>query len=400
MKRRWWSLAMAMLLVSVLTACTPGNLLPGLARHAPTASPTLPVSEPPARSGSAAVSADQEQLLISLYQRANPAVVNIRVTKRSEDVLRFESEDTPDEYVHGQGSGFVFDGQGHIVTNYHVVEGAEEVLVVYSDGDQARAAVVGYDADSDLAVIKADRLPSDVRPLELAETDQIHVGQMAVAIGNPFGLQGTLTTGIVSAVGRTLPLGRQSSSVGGRFSIPRMVQTDAAINPGNSGGPLLDSQGRVIGINTAINAREGVNSGVGFAVPVNLIRRIVPVLIEKGHYAYPWLGIAGRDVNPDIADAMKLPERRGALVVEVIKASPAERAGLRGASRTVTVRDSELAIGGDIITAIDGKPVRQFDDLLIYLIEHTSVGQKIRLTVLRDSRQQNIEVTLVERPRD
>jgi 2-alkenal reductase len=330
-------------------------------------------------------------------------VVNIRVARRSEGDFRFQPEQgsPPDELVRGQGSGFVIDSEGHIVTNHHVVEGAEEVLVIFSDGDQAQARVVGSDPDSDLAVIKVGHLPSpDIVPLELGDSDQVKAGQIAIAIGNPFGLQGTLTTGIVSAIGRTLPLGRQSAAVGGRFSIPRMLQTDAAINPGNSGGPLLDSRGRVIGVNTAINAREGVSSGVGFAVPVNLIRRIVPQLIREGRYAYPWLGISGRDVNSDIVEAMKLPERRGALIVEVIKGSPAERAGLRGSDRAVTVHDGVLDIGGDVVTAVDGVPVRQFDDLLVYLIEKTSVGQRISLTILRDGRSQSVEVQLVERPRD
>jgi len=388
------------LLSIVLAGCVPCGLAAAAARPAPPA--TQPAASPPQVRGSLPSISEQEQLLVGLYKRANPAVVNVQVTKRSQGMFRFDPQkgEPPDEFVHGQGSGFVIDREGHIVTNHHVVEDAEEVLVVYSDGDQARGEVIGADADSDLAVIKADHLPAGVTPLELSDTDQVEVGQVAIAIGNPFGLQGTLTTGIVSAVGRTLPLGRESSSVGGRFSIPRMIQTDAAINPGNSGGPLLDSRGRVIGINTAINAQNGVNSGVGFAVPVNLIRRIVPKLIREGRYTYPWLGISGRDVNPDIADAMDLPSRRGALVVEVVKSSPAERAGLRPSTRSVTAHDTELRVGGDVIIAVDDQPVRQFDDLLVYLIEHTSVGQTVRLTIIRDGRPQAVPVTLAERPTD
>jgi len=405
MTTRPWTLVTAGLLMVALTGCLPCGVLPGQAQRAPTAAPfvTSPTMAPQSSNASLAVPS-QEQWLISLYKRANPAVVNIRVTKRAEGVLRFqpEQEQPPDEYVSGQGSGFLIDREGHIVTNNHVAEGAEEVLVVFSDGDQARGTVVGLDPDSDLAVIKVDHLPAtDILPLELGDSEQVQVGQIAVAIGNPFGLQGTLTTGIVSAVGRTLPLGRQSQTAGGsRFSIPRMIQTDAAINPGNSGGPLLDSQGRVIGINTAINAIQGVNSGVGFAVPSALISRVVPELIKHGHYSYPWLGISGRDVNPDIVKAMNLAERRGALIIEVTKGSPADRAGLRGASRSVTVRDAQLDIGGDIITAIDGTPVRQFDDLLVYLIEKTTVGQRVRLSILRDGQPQTVELTLVERPQD
>ena len=402
MRTKLWLLVIAGLLVLGLAACVPCGLPLGLGRQEPTTPPSLAV--PPAigaSPGSSPQVLDQEQQLVDLYERASPAVVNVRVTKRTEGSFRFQPQqgEPPDEYVRGQGSGFLIDREGHIVTNHHVVEGAEEVLVVFMDGDQARAKVIGSDPDSDLAVIKTDRLPSsDVDPLELADSDQVRVGQTAIAIGNPFGLQGTLTTGIVSAVGRTLPLGRQSTVVGGRFSIPRMIQTDAAINPGNSGGPLLDSRGQVIGINTAINAREGVNSGVGFAVPANLIRRVVPPLIKEGRYAYPWLGVSGRDVNPDIVEAMNLPERRGALIVEVIKGSPAARAGLRGSDRTVTVYDAELYVGGDVITAIDGLPVRRFDDLLVYLIEKTSVGQRVNLTILRHGQTQTVEVELAERP--
>ncbi len=401
MRMRLWVVPLVGAMVIAVTGCVPCGLQAGTLRRGLAAPPAATLRAPgPEVQGELPSISEQEQLLVSLYRRANPAVVSVQVAKRSEGTFRFEPQEggPPDEFVHGQGSGFVIDSEGHVVTNHHVVEGAEEVLVTYSDGDQARAQVIGTDPDSDLAVVKVDHLPSGVIPLELCDTDEIEVGQAAIAIGNPFGLQGSLTTGIISAVGRTLPLGRDSTSVGGRFSIPRMIQTDAAINPGNSGGPLLNSGGRVIGINTAINAQNGVNSGVGFAVPVSLIRRVVPQLIQEGRYVYPWLGVSGRDVDPDTADAMKLPERRGALVVEVIKSSPAERAGMRGTSRQVTVHDSQLDIGGDVITAVDGSPVRQFDDLLVYLIEEASVGQTIRLTIIRDGQAQEVPVTLTERP--
>ncbi|MCL6429815.1 MAG: trypsin-like peptidase domain-containing protein [Anaerolineae bacterium] len=399
MRSRLRALVAAGVLLLGLSACVPCGAPGGTARRSPEVTPSATAQvAPPGYAGSLR---EQEQLLVELYRRAGPAVVNLRVTKHADAGFRFQPEEgePPEELVRGQGSGFVIDREGHIVTNYHVVEGAEEVLVIFSDGDQARATVVGTDPDSDLAVIKADHLP-ELEPLELAESDEVHVGQLAIAIGNPFGLQGSLTTGIVSAVGRTLPLGRESTTVGGRFSIPRMIQTDAAINPGNSGGPLLDSSGRVIGVNTAINAREGVSSGVGFAVPVCLIRRIVPQLIKEGRYSYPWLGVTGRDVNPDIAEAMGLPERRGALIVDIIKGSPADRAGLRGTNRTVTVHDTQLDIGGDVIIAINDTPVRQFDDVLVYLIERASVGQRLKLTVLRNGTLQTVEVQLGERPRD
>jgi S1-C subfamily serine protease len=405
MHARTWALAVSGLLLVAQVGCAPCGLpVASLARRVPTTLPAGP--EPtvaPVIPGQGSVGADQEQLLVSLYKRANPAVVNVRVTKRSESALRFEPQEgqtPPNDYVIGQGSGFVVDDQGHIVTNHHVVEGAQEVLVIYSNGEQSRASVVGLDPDGDIAVIKVENKPEGIIPLELGNSDQVQVGQMALAIGNPFGLAGTLTTGIVSAVGRTLPLGRLSTSVGGRFSIPRMIQTDAAINPGNSGGPLLDSHGRVIGINTAINAVEGVNSGVGFAVPVSLVERVVPELIKQGHYDYPWLGISGRDVSPDVVEGMKLPIHRGALVVDVIKGSPAEQTGLRASTSSVTVRDTEVQVGGDIITAIDSVPVNQFDDVLVYLIEKTSVGQTVQLTFWRDGQTQTVPLKLVQRPQD
>ena len=404
MKTRLGTLAVTGIILVALTACVPCGVPLQVVERSSSALPsatTAPTALPRAQGG-VSPALDPQQVVIDVYQRANPAVVNVRVTKRNEGSFRFQPQqgEPPDEYVRGQGSGFLIDHQGHVVTNNHVAEGAEEVLVVFSDGAQARAKVLGLDPDSDLAVLQLAPPWPDVTPLDLGDSSTVQVGQLAIAIGNPFGLQGTLTTGIVSSVGRTLPLGRQSTAVGGRFSIPSMIQTDAAINPGNSGGPLLNAQGQVVGINTAINAIEGVNSGVGFAVPADLIRRVVPSLIKDGRYAYPWLGVSGSDVNPDIVDAMKLPERRGALIVQVIKGSPADRAGLHGSNQTVTLHEEELEIGGDVITGIDGVPIKRFDDLLIYLVEKTTVGQTVQLTVLRDGKTMTVPIRLVERPQD
>ncbi len=323
---------------------------------------------------------EEEALLISIYERVNPAVVSIRVVKGKGLLME------------GGGSGFVWDEKGRIVTNYHVVSDAEKVEVIFYNGDSAKAEVVGTDPHSDLAVIKVDELPEGVHPVELGDSSQVKVGQRAIAIGNPFGLAGTMTVGIISAVGRTL------RSAATPFSIPEVIQTDAAINPGNSGGPLLDSAGRVIGINTAIESPVGVNAGIGFAVPINLAKRIVPVLIEKGSYDYPWLGIKGMSVTKALAKEFDLPVDYGALVDEVVRNGPAYKAGIRGGTRKVQFMGQEITIGGDIIVGIDGHEIQRFDDLLTYLIYNTSVGQEVTLSVVRDGERIKVRVVLGKRP--
>ena len=343
---------------------------------------TLPKIAPPATPTSlpddplTAVYAE-EQLFIELYERVSPSVVHIAVTT-----------DSPSGG--GTGSGFVLDAQGHVVTNNHVIEDAERILVRFADDTIAEAKLVGTDADSDLAVIQVD-VPSDLlKPVELGDSDALRVGQRAIAIGNPFGLEQTMTTGIVSALGRVV---MQDSG----FSLPQLIQTDAAINPGNSGGPLLDSQGRVIGVNTLIFSQSGVNSGVGFAVPVNTVKRVVPSLTETGRYADPWLGITGMSITPLAAEALDLPVEQGVLVQDVVKDGPSDKAGLRGSDRQVEFEGTLLNTGGDIIVAIDNAEVQDMDDLIIHLAD-TRVGQKVTLTVLRDGRERTVEVTLEERP--
>ncbi len=349
----------------------------------------------------------EERVLIDIYKRVNPAVVNIRVVKKVRG-FRFEFEfpgfpKAPEEFFQeGEGSGFVYDKEGHIVTNNHVVEGAEEVKVTFADGTMVDAEVVGTDPDSDLAVIRVDIPPEKLHTVELGDSDRLEVGQRVVAIGNPFGLEGSMTTGIISALGRTMPLGRISTVVGGRFSIPNLIQTDAAINPGNSGGPLLDLHGRVIGVNTAIRSFTGSFAGVGFAVPVNLVKKVVPVLIEKGHYAYPWLGISGFDLRPEIVKAMDLPVERGALIIEVVKGSPADKVGLRGGDKrwTVKVEGEEVPLGGDVIVAVDGVRVRGMADLISYQVMKKEVGQEMELTLIREGKEIQVRVKLGERPRE
>jgi serine protease Do len=337
------------------------------------------------------VETTEEDLLINLYERVNPAVVNIRVVKRVEQPATFV---TPDEfYQEGQGSGFVWDQEGHIVTNNHVVEGADEVEVVFWDDTVVEGKVIGADPDSDLAVVEVDLPAEELHPVELGDSDELKVGQLAIAIGNPFGQAGTMTRGIISALGRTFNPGSSP------FAIPEMIQTDAAINPGNSGGPLLDSQGRVIGINTLILSRSGSSSGVGFAVPINMAKRVVPVLIEEGEYQYAWLGITGQDLIPAIVEAMDLPaDTRGALVIEVGEGGPADEAGLRGSTETVEIKGRPLEIGGDIILAIDGTPVQDMDDVIVYLVKNTRPGQKVDLSILRSGQEQEFTVELGERP--
>jgi len=345
----------------------------------------------------------EEQLLIGIYQRVNPAVVNIRVITRVDNSdlglpeLPGTSPNQNDQFQQGVGSGFVIDRDGHIVTNNHVVEKAEEVQVTFSDGSIARAEVVGTDPDSDLAVIKVDPAATALVPVGLGDSDQLEVGQRAIALGNPFGLRGTLTAGIISALGRSLPLGRTSAAIGARFTIPELIQTDAAINPGNSGGPLLDSQGRVIGVNTAYEADA---AGVGFAVPVNAVKRVVPKLISDGRYVYPWLGISGGDLTLDVIEAMNLDVRSGAIVVAVTPGSPADRAGVRGSDQTVQKRGRDVPVGGDVIIAIDSQRVARFDDILVYILRHAEVGQDVTLTVIRDGREQTVRIRLAERPND
>jgi S1-C subfamily serine protease len=403
--RKWSAILLLALLALALTSCL--CCLPTARRATPEVSEPTPVVQqreqavatPTAVPPQVIREADaEEQLLINIYKRVNPGVVHVRVVTPVDtgNLPQLPGlPNSPQEYQEGTGSGFVIDKDGHIVTNNHVVADAEEVQVAFADGTSVRARVIGTDADSDLAVLKVDAPASELYPLVLGDSDGLEVGQRAIAIGNPYGLRGTLTTGIISALGRSLPLGRESEVLGRRFTIPELIQTDAAINPGNSGGPLLDSQGQVIGVNVAYDPSV---SGIGFAVPVNTVKRVVPKLITDGRYAYPWLGISGMDLSLDLVEAMNLPVQRGAIVSSVTPDSPADKAGLRGSSKTIEKSGLELEIGGDVIIAIDGKPVQQFDDILVYILRDTEVGQQVTLTIIRDGREQSVKVTLGERP--
>ncbi len=321
----------------------------------------------------------EERLLVNLFQRVGPSVVHIQVTTATGS---------------GSGSGFFYDADGHIVTNNHVVEDAETIRVVLADGTTVPAEVVGTDPDADLAVIVVDAPAALVVPAELGDSGKVQVGQWAIAIGNPFGLERTVTRGIISALGRVFP---QESG----FSIANLIQTDAAINPGNSGGPLLDLRGRVIGVNTMIISETGASAGLGFAIPVNIVKKVVPALIRDGFYAHPWLGIRGYTITPELVEALSLPVDRGALVGEVTSGGPAAKAGLRGGRRTVRIPGyvEPVQAGGDIIVSIDGTRVTGMDSLISYL-DFTEAGQVVVLDVIRGTERLSIQVTLGQRPRD
>jgi len=415
MKRFTWLVILLVLSLTVLSCswATPLHyfsrlsLLPNVAPTA-TATPTaMPQPVPTLVPGTEEGVTAEEALLTRLYEQVSPSVVHIRVTQRvaRETVVPFPNlpgfpnlpdlPQIPDEfYRRGEGSGFVWDEEGHIVTNYHVVAEATTVDVHFFDGTIVEAEVVGLDSQSDIAVLRVDPKATQLHPAVLGDSDALRVGQLAIAIGNPFGQTWTMTRGIISALGRTIRSGSNP------FAIPEMIQTDAAINPGNSGGPLLDSHGRVVGMNTVIISRSGASAGVGFAVPINIIKQVVPELIAAGHYAYPWLGIEGRDLWPEDVEAMDLDVRQGALVVGVVEDSPADKAHLRGSERTIKVDGEEIKTGGDVIIAVDDEPVHGIDDLVAYLVCHTRPGQKITLTVIRDGHEVSVPVTLGERPEE
>jgi S1-C subfamily serine protease len=322
-----------------------------------------------------------DDALANVYDRVGPSVVHIAVAKQGATGSGV-----------GTGSGWMWDASGHIVTNNHVVEGADRIRVRLANEVEADATIVGTDPDSDLAVIRVDVSPDLLVPVELGDSALVRVGQTAIAIGNPFGFERTMTSGIVSAIGR---INRQASG----FSLPNMIQTDAAINPGNSGGPLLDIYGRVIGVTTMIFSLTGEFSGIGFAVPVNTVKRVVPALIETGHYAHPYLGITGLAVTPSLAESLALPVDRGALVENVTEGGPSEAAGIRAGTESVQVEGfpQRVVVGGDIIIAMGGRPISGMDDL-IALLEEYSVGDDVPLTVIRDGDQMDVTVTLAERP--
>jgi serine protease Do len=283
------------------------------------------------------------------------------------------------------------------VTNNHVVAGATRITVTFYDGTTVDATLVGTDPDSDLAVIKVDMLASQLHPVKIADSNQLKVGQLAIAIGNPFGLQGTMTVGFVSSLGRVLP--NNSTALGPSYSIPDIIQTDASINPGNSGGALLDSSGMLMGVTYAIDTNSGSSSGVGFAIPSSIVQQVAPALIKNGHYDHPWLGVSITSMNPDLASAMNLPSnQKGALVQSVTTGSPAEKAGLQASQQQVTINGLPGKVGGDIITAYNNQEVKTTDDLITDLARSGVVGQTITLSILRGGKTVQVQLTLTARP--
>src|SRR5262245_44508417 len=348
-----------------------------------------------------------EGTLGQIYTQVNPSVINIRTVQRQTvifpvvpEVPGYPFPQGPQEFIRqGSGSGFVWDTLGHIVTNNHVVEGADRITVTFHDDTIVSAKVVGTDPESDLAVVKVDVATELLRPVQLGDSTQVKVGQLVVTIGNPFGLQSTMTVGIISALGRVLPVDSDDPREA-EYTIPDIIQTDAPINPGSSGGVLVNEHGLVMGVTSAIISPLGVSIGIGFAIPSVIVQKVVPALIKNKTYKHPWLGVSGMSLTSDLAGAMGLqPTQRGALVTDVMPGSPAAQAGIRGSDRDLLLEGEAVRLGGDVVVAIDARTVKTFDDLLTYLVRATEVGQTVALTVLREGKEDTLQVTLNARTR-
>jgi S1-C subfamily serine protease len=333
---------------------------------------------------------DLERQVMQVFERAGRGVVNITRRSISYD---FFLRPIPQE---GSGSGYVYDAAGHIVTNFHVIEGASEIHVTFDDETRVPATVVGFDPSNDLAVIRVDASADVLNVIPLGDSDDLKVGRFVVAIGNPFGLQQTLTTGVVSSLGRVI------QSPDGRF-IGEIIQTDAAINPGNSGGPLLDLDGRVVGLNSAIISPSRASAGIGFAIPASTLERVVPELIEHGRYPHPWLGVSLMDVSSNLAsrlnrNGVRTPGGGGVLVAEVYRRGPASVAGIRGPQRLGRLGNLRIPLGADYILAIGNEPVRTRRDLTVLLESQYRVGDTVSVSIWREGRVVQIPVELGERP--
>jgi 2-alkenal reductase len=330
---------------------------------------------------------DNQDQLIQLYEQANPGVVAIRVASQEGG---------------GLGSGFVIDNDGHIITNYHVVRDAEDLEIAFSSGYKTRGEVIGTDADSDIAVIKVNAPPEELYPLPLGDSNQIKVGQIVVAIGNPLGYDGTMTTGVISSLGRTLDSLHEAPG-GNYFTAGDIIQTDAAINPGNSGGPLINLDGEVVGVNFAIQSNSidlsgnPINSGIGFAVSINIVKRVVPHLIADGYYDYPYMGVSSLpEVTLYLQEVLGIPQTSGVYILEVSPSSPADKAGLRAGENPTELPGYNA--GGDLIIAIDRIQVRDFSDMITYILNNTSPGDLVTFTVLRDGEEIQVDLVLGKRP--
>jgi S1-C subfamily serine protease len=381
-------------ILSELLTPTPTMVPAATATLNPTPVPMATVAALPAQTPAPAIAGllTLEQEIIQVYEGVGMGVVNI--TNRSY-AYDFFMRAVPQE---GSGSGIIYDKEGHIITNYHVIEDYDELVVTLPDETTVTAEVVGADPANDLAVLKIEANPELLHPIPLGESGNLRVGQFVVAIGNPFGFERTLTVGVVSALGRVI------ESPDDRF-IGEIIQTDAAINPGNSGGPLLDLTGQVIGVNTAIFSPSQASAGIGFAVPVDTVRRVVPELIARGYYPHPWLGLKYVwNLNPERAEflrdaGMDVPVEEGVLLLEISSGSPATRAGLHGGQEQVRIGRTILLVGGDILTALDGEPIANGRDLLRFLDTRTTIGQTIQVTLWRDGQELTLPVMLSEEPR-
>jgi serine protease Do len=365
------------------------------------------VNQPQAQTQSGPLLAAYQGTLEQIYTQVNPSVVNIDISQ-SASSLNFPglpAGHPPVNSGNGSnslvqtalGSGFVWDSQGDIVTNNHVVSGADAINVTFSDGSTYSAKLVGADPNSDLAVVKVNAPASELHPVQMGDSTQVKVGQLAIAIGNPYGLSGTMTAGIVSGLSRSLPVGldNQNAQQGPTYTIPDIIQTDASINPGNSGGVLVNDQGQVIGVTAAIESNSNSNSGIGFVIPSSIVQKVIPSLIQTGTYQHPWIGIEGTTITPDLAAADNLSSnQQGVLVISVTANSPASKAGIQGGTQTQSLNGNQVSLGGDVIIAVNGQPVQKFEDLTSYLTNNTQVGQTVTLTILRQGKQMDVQVTL------
>ncbi len=407
---------LALLVVLVYGA---GAVLPTARAFAAAQFPIAAASSPVLSAPQLTTLGDLESAYQAIYNQVNPSVVLIQVVTGS-NTNRPPRGGSPFGSPFGQGpngrspfgqgqgqqalgSGFIWDTQGNIVTNNHVIDGASQITVTFADGSTVPGKLVAADPDSDLAVIHVDVPAAQLHPVQMADSTQVKVGQIAIAIGNPYGEQNTMTTGIISAIGRSLPVTNgnapQGSAQGGTYTIPDVIQTDAAINPGNSGGVLLNSQGQVIGVTQSIESQSGASAGIGFAIPSTIVQQVVPSLIQTGHYDHPYLGLSGTSMTPGLAQAMGLPSTQGgALVASVTANGPAAKAGLIGSTKNATVDGVQTQVGGDVITAYNGQPVKTFDDLVALLARAGKPNQTVTLTILRNGKEQTITITLGTRP--
>ena len=384
MKRKIWIITAILILVLSLAGCITQQTT-----TSPNTSSSVTATTTTLASSSVPVSVSGlETALESIYSQVNPSVVSIEVIIPASSTSLSSS---------ALGSGFVWDTQGDIVTNNHVIDGATRITVTFYDGTTVDATLVGADADSDLAVIKVNPDGLTLQPVTVADSTTVKVGQVAIAIGNPFGLQNTMTVGFISAVGRLIPA--SENAVGATYSIPDIIQTDVSINPGNSGGVLLDDTGAVIGVTQSIDTTSGSSSGVGFAIPSAIVKQVVPELITNGHYDHPYLGVSVTSLTPDIATAMNLPSgQRGALVETVASGGPADKAGLKASANKTSINGEQVSVGGDVIIAYGDQTVKSSDDLVTFLARSGSVGQVVTLTILRSGKQMQVQVTLGLRP--